>query len=326
MVESLALLFFMLSYGKSTNCEGFPKWPLSPSLALYEDQVGAPRCYPFKSSHQWLLHQTSAPNRRPTVPMVKETLTKLPHGTGYVYHSDKDICNFMRTQPLRFQALYNHLDRTAHRIDLWRYLFLHERGGIYLDDDAFFFMKFNLSFVNSVDSVYVTHGNSQKAMGTANNESRDPFGFTIYNGFLISKPCNRVLLSVAERMVQINPRKKKVLRTWENKMKHPRLLYWYNLKLLANAIAERAPETLNSDLKCKAGPAKCTFFERDTGYKVPFNGGRGVILYKDDQNWTTAVFDVPQCGLPVHQFEGGRHDVEAPKNPHPSPWKPPRIN
>jgi len=36
----------------------------------------------------------------------------------------------MRTQPLRFQALFNFLPRTVHKIDLWRYLLLHEQGGI----------------------------------------------------------------------------------------------------------------------------------------------------------------------------------------------------
>ena len=316
------------------DCEGFPDWPLSPALALYDDRIGSPRCHSVDSSYRWVLHQTSAPNRRPSVEEVKETLSNLPTGTGYVWHTDEDICDFMRTQPLRFQALFNYLDNTAHRIDLWRYLLLHEKGGIYLDDDAYLVLKFNSSFVNSVDSVYVTQGNSPNDMGTADdNDGLSPFGFTIYNGFLISKPCNRVLLSVAERMVHIGgPRRAKELRTWENEIEHPHQVYWYNLKLLANAIAERTPEALHPDAKCEAGPWNCTFFERDTRYKVPFDkkvpfdDGEGVIVYQDDHDWTTAVFDVPQCGMAVKQVAGGKHDAVAPENPHPSPWIPAKYN
>ena len=42
----------------------------------------------------------------------------------------------MRTQPLRFQDLFNTLIKSTHKVDLWRYLLLYQRGGIYLDDDA----------------------------------------------------------------------------------------------------------------------------------------------------------------------------------------------
>ena len=38
---------------------------------------------------------------------------------------------------------------------------------------------------------------------TANGAKKSPFSFTIYNGFLLSRPCNPVSMSVAERMVDI---------------------------------------------------------------------------------------------------------------------------
>ena len=132
------------------DCEGFPEWPLSPADALYDDTVGSPKCNAFPENadeYTWVLHQTSAPNRRPSVSEVTETLSHLPEGTGYRWHSDDDICAFMRTQPLRFQALFNSLERTPHRVDLWRYLLLHERGGVYLDDDAELLVQFNSYFV-----------------------------------------------------------------------------------------------------------------------------------------------------------------------------------
>lgn len=309
---------------RGIDCEGFPDWPLPPEIALYDDQVGSPRCNPVDSSYRWILHQTSSPKRRPSVEEAKETYSHLPNGTGYIWHSDEAMCDFMRTQPLRFQALYNHLDNTAHKVDLWRYLLLHERGGFYLDDDALYLVDFNSSFVNSVDSVYMTQTNSAKSMGLKNHKTKNPFGFTIFNGFLISKPCNRVLLGVAESMVRIGgPNRVKEFQTWENRIEHPHLAYWYNLKLLANAIAERAPKAINPDPKCEAGPSKCTLFERDSSYKVPFDEKFGVIVYEDDHNWTTAVFDTSQCGgLVVTQVAGGKHDAVAPANPHPTPWIP----
>ena len=103
---------------KKMDCEGFPDWPLSPAFTLYDDSVGEPKCDPHNSVYPWVLHQTSAPNRRPSKEEVKATLSNLPSGTGYQWHSDKDICAFMRTQSLRFQALYNSLRRTPHKVDL----------------------------------------------------------------------------------------------------------------------------------------------------------------------------------------------------------------
>jgi hypothetical protein len=250
-------------------------------------------------------------------------LLNLPSGTGYEWHSDSDICAFMRTQPLRFQALYNSLPRTPHKVDLWRYLFLYQRGGIYLDDDAKLLAPFNSSFVDSIDGVYVTQGNSEKAMGTttADGTKNSPFGITIYNGFLISRPCNPVLLSVAERMVDIGP----VLGgidTWEKDVANPSLMNWYNLKLLATAIAERAPEDLGGDARCLEGPKECFLYQGAHKNAVIFHG-KPLVLYKDDHKWTTAVFDVPFSISPVTQVRDDKRDVAGMKDdPHPSPWTP----
>ena len=322
---------------KRMDCEGFPGWPLSPGIALYDENVGEPQCDPNNSVYPWLLHQTSAPNRRPSNEEVKATLSNLPSETGYLWHTNEDICAFMRTQPLRFQALYNSLTRSPHKVDLWRYLLLYQRGGVYLDDDARLQVQFNSSFVKSVDSVYTTQSYDPKNMGITDDEQR-PFGYTIYNGLLISKPCNRVLLSVAERMVQIGDLNKERIegQPWENDVVHPSLTNWYNLKLLAIAIAERAPAELHPDVKClAAGPGKCRFLEPDTRYTVPFkwfkksgelHRNASVIRYKDDHDWTTAVFDARQCGgMVVNQVAGGKHDAVS-VDPHPSPWVPATYN
>jgi hypothetical protein len=306
------------------DCEGFPSWPLIEEALLYDDTVGAPKCHDSRNSpHPWVLHQSSAPDRRPSRAEVEVVLANLPPGTGYKWHSDADICAFMRTQPLRFQALYNALPRTPHKVDLWRYLFLYKNGGIYLDDDAVILTPFNASFVDSIDSVYMTQGNSQKAMGTDDDTEKKPFGLTIYNGFLISRPCNHVLLSVAERMVHIGPVGNRVKMTWEKYGAHPSLINWYNLKLLAMAIAERAPNDLGTDAKCSTGVGKCLLFQNTSSQNTPkFTNGRPVVLYKDDHNWTTAVFDSPFSKPPVAQVGDDNRNGAGGDDPYPNtPWK-----
>jgi len=278
-------------------CEGFPTWPLPPEDVIYDTSVGAPKCFHGKST-PFILHQTTAPHRRPSNLQVEtRALSKLPSETGYIWHSDEDICDFMRTQPLRFQALFNVLPRTPHKTDLWRYLLLYQQGGIYLDDDAELLVSFNSTFLNSIDSLYMTHGNGEKAMGVSDAVQR-PFGTTIYNGFLVSKPCNPVLLSVAERMIQIGPVSKRS--PWEKNATHPHLLNWYNLKLLAMAIAERAPEDLSPDPCCTEGPNKCLLFQKSK-QNSKFCG-RPLAIYKDDNDWTTAVFDLPLSVRPAQQI------------------------
>ena len=174
--------------------------------------------------------------------------------------------------------------------------------------------------------MYVTQGNSFKVMGTTEDEARNsPFGITIFNGFLISRPCNPVLLSVAERMADIGPvtiRKDWSLNfaTWEKDVANSGLLNWYNLKLLATAVAERAPKDLGGNASCREGPFKCFLYQRAHENAVSFER-KPLVFYEDDHNWTTAVFDVPFSFNPITQKF--KRDVAGMKDdPHPSPWKP----
>ena len=145
------------------------------------------------------------------------------------------------------------------------------------------------------------HQNAMKLLGILH--IRGSFISRLYNGFLISRPCNHVLLSVAERMVHIGPVGiKGATMTWEQYVAHPSLMNWYNLKLLAMAIAERAPNELGTDVKCSAGAGKCLLFENVPSQNTPeFTNGRPVVLYKDDHNLATAVFDSPFSKQSVKQ-------------------------
>ena len=313
-IEFITLLLHVLRPhtvdGRNIQCAGFPTWPLSATLALYNDTVGPPQCqHERQPTPLWVLHQSSTPARRPSRSAVIATLHKLPAGTAYKWHSDDDICRFMTAQPLRFQALFNALPRTVHQVDLWRYLLLYQQGGIYLDDGAELLSIFNASFVNSVDSMYVTQGSSHRALygstsdegGTLPLAAKEPFGKTIYNGFLVTKPCNHVLLSVAERMTQLGPP------TWT--IPHGRLSNWYNLKLLATAVAERAPQELHPNPHCRARLntsgvtpqlLKCLLLSLSAAATATFEG-QPLALYEDDRGWRTAVFDVPLSKTVVRQ-------------------------
>ena len=65
------------------DCEGFPIWPVTEAAMLHDDTVGAPKCLLESSSHPWVLHQSSAPDRRPSRAEVEAALANLPPGTGY---------------------------------------------------------------------------------------------------------------------------------------------------------------------------------------------------------------------------------------------------
>ena len=87
---------------RNTDYEGFPDWPLPSTMTLYDDQIGSPRCHSTELSCRRVLHQTSKPKRHPSVEEVEMTLPNLPTWTRHVWHSDEDICDFVRAHPLRF--------------------------------------------------------------------------------------------------------------------------------------------------------------------------------------------------------------------------------
>jgi len=292
------------SYGYAA-C-GQSQWPLQAADILHQ-RNGPPVCLPTVENASWTLHQSSL--KRPSKQYVDMVLRSLPVGTSYKWHSDSDVCRFMRTQPLRFQALFNFLPRTVHKIDLWRYLLLHEQGGIYLDDDAKFNVVLNASLLDKVDSAYVMPTFSAT------------IGFVVYNGFLASRPCNRALLNTAERMVDLgypvlNHRSRysaaalqlSKLRWGDNATSRFPKLNWYNLALLASAVAAQAPPTaLNhctSDNQAGGKKPNCTFFRRDHSLRTAtmqpdlFAATRSLLpqrknatLFEDRSGWRVALLD-----------------------------------
>ena len=301
---SLSILALILP--SSYAACGQSQWPLQAADILHE-RNGQPVCLPTVENASWTLHQSS--KKRPSKQYVDMVLRSLPVGTSYKWHSDSDVCRFMRTQPLRFQALFNFLPRTVHKIDLWRYLLLHEQGGIYLDDDAKFNVVLNASLLDKVDSVYVMPTFSAT------------IGFVVYNGFLASRPCNRALLNTAERMVDLGypvlyhrsgysaaALQLSRLRWGDNATSRFPKLNWYNLALLASAVAAQAPPTaLNhctSDNQAGGKKPSCTFFRRDHSLRTAtmqpdlFAATRSLLpqrknatLFEDRYGWRVALLD-----------------------------------
>lgn len=53
----------------------------------------------------------------------------------YKFWTDEDIADYMKNQPHVYQQTFNDLDQNIKKMDFFRYLVLHEYGGIYSDMD-----------------------------------------------------------------------------------------------------------------------------------------------------------------------------------------------
>ena len=126
------------------RCDLPPRTNASRGHGSGDTGDGSLACLPRPHAH-WVLHQTSRVAPEPW--MRNRSLHHLPRGTTYRWHSDVDVCDFIRTQPLRFRVLFNSLTSIAHQTDLWRYLLLYAHGGIYLDEDARLDRHLNRSFL-----------------------------------------------------------------------------------------------------------------------------------------------------------------------------------
>ena len=99
------------------------------------------------------LHQTS---RRPIgAATVTKTMDCLPLGTRRYWHDDADVTRFMARQPRKFFELFQRLRVWAHKADLWRYLLIHERGGVYLDAESTLIGPLTDHFLQPFSAVFV---------------------------------------------------------------------------------------------------------------------------------------------------------------------------
>jgi mannosyltransferase OCH1-like enzyme len=86
---------------------------------------------------------------------------------------------------------YDKLIPKAYKADLWRYCLLYIAGGIYID--ICFKPVNNFKFIDFIDKEYFVSDTPLKC--------RDNFYLPIYNGLIISKPENEILLNCINNIV-----------------------------------------------------------------------------------------------------------------------------
>lgn len=65
----------------------------------------------------------------------QDSWKKLYPDFEYKFWTDKDIADYMKKQSRIYQRAFNELDQNIKKMDFFRYLVLHEYGGIYSDMD-----------------------------------------------------------------------------------------------------------------------------------------------------------------------------------------------
>lgn len=232
----------------------------------------------------WTLHQTS---RHPLPAReVDLLLAMLPNGTRHAWHNDSDVAAFMSRQPIRFQRHFAQLQRIEHRIDLWRYLFLHQHGGIYLDADNALSAPLSADLLGAVDSLFVY----------------DSLFDNMHNGFFVVRPRNPVLLATAELMVAMGPSK---ANGWSLSRYHHnlRMLKWELCNLIEPGPNGTRRESLPAALAGKP-PAGPPFPRRCDAWRF-VNGTRAKMVQIGPVvgKWTAAgdltrrhLYYVDSCG------------------------------
>lgn len=98
-------------------------------------------------------------------------------GWEYKHFSDKDIYEFFSRNPLdEFRDIKEKFDsftHGAHRADLFRYFYLYQKGGVYLDSDAILNAKIE-KIIDGYDFVSINSYHLDKTL--------------LFNGFLVVKP------------------------------------------------------------------------------------------------------------------------------------------
>ena len=159
-------------------------------------------------------------------PKMKECVDKLkksnPEFSHHLY-DDEDCKTFIKENfDEDVLNAYCNLIPGAFKADLWRYCILYKRGGIYMDikystaenvklidftDKEYFILERPLSDENMLisDETKLINNKMIINMRTRNTNNKGVFSrniYPIYNGILICKPGNTILLECINRIVQ----------------------------------------------------------------------------------------------------------------------------
>ena len=119
---------------------------------------------------------------------IESTLQHLPQGTRLSFLNDSQLFEDMvRRNNTRLQALFNGLKRFPHKVDVWRYAMLLERGGLYMDADAQLGPEMLSTDIWASSDAILVYDNHLD---------------NIYNGFMYMRtPGSPILRRVLERMI-----------------------------------------------------------------------------------------------------------------------------
>lgn len=139
-----------------------------------------------------LLFQTSP--HKPDPYQVAKIRARMPANWHYLHFTDPEICNYFHENPLTgFEEItqkFHSIAAGAHKADLFRYYFLYQNGGIYLDSDVL--------LTQSVEDV-IADCDFSTVLGTL-------FPGTVFNGFLFSaSPGNPILLAALKHLYSCDP-------------------------------------------------------------------------------------------------------------------------
>ena len=155
------------------------------------------------------------PLKSPTIPLevLRETLKYMPSGFTYKCHTHSDMRSYLQeVWGDDVLALFDSYEKIPHKVDLWRYCILYERGGIYMDADCV--LKSDLTPLMQFDSVYVT-----------NNRGVED----VFNGFIAIGAHNPVMKDMVQFMMEAG--------------KEAERDYYYNCKHLYRVLNRHTPFT-----------------------------------------------------------------------------------
>lgn len=91
--------------------------------------------------HQTYINETSLPS---LFRQCQQQVRNLHPDWTYMFHSDAEIEEFMRSRFPEYKAVFDALPRKIMKIDMIRYFWMYEYGGVYADMDYYMVKPFDL--------------------------------------------------------------------------------------------------------------------------------------------------------------------------------------
>ena len=132
---------------------------------------------------------------RPKDYVIDSSMRHIP-GWKYIHFNDEEMLDYLNENPIdEFPDILNvfhSFDNGAHRADLFRYVYLFQNGGVYLDSDAV--LECNIEGIIEGASFATIKGYHED----------NPLAF---NGFLVAEKESPIMLEALKRAYTISPQK-----------------------------------------------------------------------------------------------------------------------